>query len=298
MTSSRCRASEPSASASGHHQRNRRLLQRLGRSRRCEARLQWRNALVVSNLALVRLVANRESRRSGRAFEELYASGSLGLIRAVENFDAGRGMALSSFAVPYIRGAMLQEQRDREQPLHTPRRLRELQRRAEKLVEQRRGAGLAALSPAELAAALGCSPARLEEAGRVKRALRVSSLDQAAPTGDDDAPSQLDLLSTAQLPGHDQSADPQRHWLRAQLCRLRPAERDLLEGRWIDGLPWRELAPRQGCSAVECRRRAEALLAELRATARNDTPEGGERTAQASASPTQPSIASRAARAV
>jgi RNA polymerase sigma-B factor len=300
MTSSRCRAPQTSArelhqrhrpraqaaDAAAHHQRNQALLRRLGRSRQCEARLHWRNALVVSNLALVRLVASRESRRSGRPFDELYASGCLGLIRAVEGFDAERGVALSSFAVPYIRGAMLQEQRDRDQPVHTPRRLRELQRRAEKLVERRRGAGQAALSAAQLAAALGCSPERLEEAGRVKRALAVGSLDQPAREGDDgdERVSRLDLLSADQLPGRSRGADPQCQWLRARLSRLSPSERDLLEGRWIDGLSWRDLARLQGCSAVECRRRAEGLLAELQA--------------QAGTSQPQASIASRAARAV
>ncbi|MEO1003002.1 MAG: sigma factor [Cyanobacteria bacterium J06638_7] len=277
--------------ASSHRQSNSTLLQRLGHSRSCDARLHWRNALVVSNLALVRMVANRESRRSGQPFDELYASGCLGLIRAVEGFDAGRGVALSTFAVPYIRGAMLQEQRDRNQPLHTPRRLRELQRRAEKLVEQRRGAGLATLSSAELAAALGCARERLEEAGRVKRALGISSLDQPAPGSEDDASaaSWLDRLADPRQGGGCGPADPQRGWLRGRLRQLEASERDLLEGRWIDGLSWGELARQQGMVPTECRRRAEALLRELR---------GAAPAPQASASPLQASIASRAARAV
>ncbi len=309
MTASRCRSDQTSTSASqlphpphrpgrrvpattvdGHHQRNRLLLQRLGRSHACDARLHWRNALVVSNLALVRLVANRESQRTGRPFDELFANGCLGLIRAVEGFDAGRGVALSTFAVPYIRGAMLQEQRDRDQPLHTPRRLRELQRRAEKLTEQRRGAGLSALSAAELAAALGCSLERLEEAGRVKVALGVSSLDQPAPgSGDDSALTRLDRLVAPCQPGGAGNCDPQRGWLQRQLRRLTPAERELLEGRWIDGLSWRELGLQQDCAAAECRRRAEALLRALRDAAPGD---------QASASALQTSIASSAATAV
>lgn len=298
MTVSRCQAHRASASpstrtststsTSGHHLRNRALLQRLGRSRACAARLHWRNALVVSNLALVRLVASRESRRSGRPFDELYASGCLGLIRAVEGFDASRGLALSSFAVPYIRGAMLQEQRDRDQPLHTPRRLRELQRRAEKLVEQRRGGGLISLSAAELAGALGCSLERLEEAGRVKRALVVGSLDQpAAGSGGegDDGPSRLDLLSAAQRPWQVQNPDQQHQWLMAELGCLSPGDRDLLEGRWIDGLSWRDLGRLQGCSAAVCRERGEALLVTLQSRA------PGSITAQTA-------IASRAAMAV
>ncbi|MCP9927605.1 sigma-70 family RNA polymerase sigma factor [Cyanobium sp. CH-040] len=292
-------ASAGGAAAGTHHQRNRALLRELGRSRRCEARLHWRNALVVNNLALVRLVASRESRRTGRPFDELHATGCLGLIRAVDGFDAARGVALSSFAIPYIRGAMLQEQRDRDQPLHTPRRLRELQRRAEKLVEQRRGAGLAGLADHELAAALGCSLERLKEAGRVKRALRVSSLDQPAPgTGDDaDAPPWLELVAAPGEPWDEDGADGQRGWLRRALRRLEPAQRELLEGRWIDGLSWRELARLQGCSSVVCRERAQTLLARLRAEAGAGSATEAEACGHAASQP-QASIASAAARAV
>jgi RNA polymerase sigma-B factor len=272
MTPSRSQPHRASASAQHQHQQNQVLLQRLRRSRASAARLHWRNALVVNNLALVRLVANRESRRSGRPFDELHASGCLGLIRAVEAFDLGRGVALSSFAVPYIRGAMLQEQRDREQPLHTPRRLRELQRRAETLIEQRRGAGLAALSPAALAAALDCSLERLEEAGRVKRALAVASLDAPAPGccgggGDEAGPSWLERLSSDAHPGTSPRADPQCQWLQHQLDGFSPRDRQLIQGRWIDQLSWKALALQQGCSACDCRRRGEELLACLQARA-------------------------------
>ena len=300
MTLSRCQTRPDSASTPGHdsasggsqHERNRTLLQRLARSRDAQARLHWRNALVVNNLALVRLVANRESRRSGRPFDELVSSGCLGLIRAVEAFELSRGVALSSFAVPYIRGAMLQQQRDREQPLHTPRRLRELQRRAEKVVEQRRGAGLPILSAAELATALGCSLERLEEAGRVKRALQLSSLDAPAPGGDgwgdagEEGQSLLDRLSADDLAGQRAADDPERQWLQSQLVGFSPADRELIEGRWIDGLSWKELALQQGCSASACWRRGQALFACLQARA------------HAGASQAQASIASSAARAV
>ncbi|MGB5133758.1 MAG: sigma factor-like helix-turn-helix DNA-binding protein, partial [Prochlorococcaceae cyanobacterium] len=76
--------------------------------------------------------------------------------------------------------------------------------------------------------------------------------------------------------------------LRRALRRLEPAQRELLEGRWIDGLSWRELAALQGCSAVACRERAQALLAQLQAEA----------CAHTAVSQPQATIASAAARAV
>ena len=156
-------------------QPTRERLSRLDGSRAATARLQWRNALVSQNLGLVHMVANRESQRTGRPYDDLCSAGYEGLIRAVESFDTSRNVALSSFAVPYIQGAMRMDQRERQQPLRTPRRLRELQQRARGLQEQRRATGLSPLPPAALAAALGCSLRRLQEADAAYEAFLTSN---------------------------------------------------------------------------------------------------------------------------
>jgi DNA-directed RNA polymerase specialized sigma subunit len=167
------------------HTRNRSWLEAMAASPDAATKLWWRNALVEHNLALVRMVAQRQSQRTGQSFDELVSAGCLGLIRAVEAFDLRQTCNLSSYAVPYIRGAMLHDVRDHGQPLHTPRRLRELQQRARRLQEQRRGQSLAPLAAAELASELGCSTAQLEEAGAVQLALQVRSLD-APLSGEDE----------------------------------------------------------------------------------------------------------------
>lgn len=246
------------------------------------ARLQWRNALVSQNLGLVHMVANRESQRSGRPYDDLCSAGYEGLIRAVESFDTSRNVALSSFAVPYIQGAMRMDQRERQQPLRTPRRLRELQQRARGLQEKRRAAGLTALPAAGLAAALGCSLERLQEAEAVRRALEVASLDQPLGGSEDNAGEcWMDQISAADPPAADDH-DPQLRWLHQQMDRLEPSDRELLEARWIDGLNWSEVAARLGWTPLDCRRRAEALRRSL----------------QAASSQRQPSRARAAARAV
>ncbi|MFU8884043.1 MAG: sigma-70 family RNA polymerase sigma factor [Cyanobacteriota bacterium] len=259
---------------------NQTLLRRLGDSRASAARLHWRNALVSQNLGLVHLVANRESQRTGRPFDDLCSAGYEGLIRAVECFDTSREIALSSFAVPYIQGAMRMDQRDRQQPIRTPRRLRELLQQARRLQAQRQAAGLQSLAATELAAALGCSLERLEEAGAVQRALAVASLDQ--PVGGDGDPPSCLLERTSTTAASGAESDGQLHWLRHQLAQLPAADRELVEGRWIDGLSWSALGERLGCEGRLAQRRGETLLRQL----------------QAAGSQPQASRASTAARAV
>jgi RNA polymerase sigma factor (sigma-70 family) len=65
-----------------------------------------RNAVVHANLPLVWRLAREESRRSGHPFEDLVQVGCLGLIRAVERYEARHGTTLSTAACPWIRGAI------------------------------------------------------------------------------------------------------------------------------------------------------------------------------------------------
>jgi RNA polymerase sigma-B factor len=256
------------------HKRNRSWLEAMAASPDAATKLWWRNNLVEHNLALVRMVAQRQSQRTGQPFDELVSAGCLGLIRAVEAFDLGQTCNFSSYAVPFIRGAMLHDVRDHGQPLHTPRRLRELQQRARRLQEQRRGQGLAPLVAADLANALGCSTTQLEDAAAVQRALQVRSLD--APLGGDDGEGPCTLLDqlvaaeAARSPG-DVPTGRERvfdaRWLSTQLGRLGSLEQRLLLGHWIEGLGWCELALELQLSSRQARQRGEALLASLQENA-------------------------------
>ncbi|MCP9802962.1 sigma-70 family RNA polymerase sigma factor [Cyanobium sp. T1G-Tous] len=268
------------------HTRNRSWLEAMAASPDATTKLWWRNALVEHNLALVRMVAQRQSQRTGQPFDELVSAGCLGLIRAVEAFDLRQTCNLSSYAVPYIRGAMLHDVRDHGQPLHTPRRLRELQQRARRLQEQRRGQGLAPLAAAEIASELGCSTAQLEEAGAVQRALQVRSLDAQLSDDGEQEGTLLDQLAAgsaaATCAGDDPGDGPdddsgndsvageralKAHWLQTQLSQLGGIEKRLLLGHWIEGLGWCELALELKLSSRQARQRGEALLAWLQKNA-------------------------------
>ncbi|MEX0587792.1 MAG: sigma-70 family RNA polymerase sigma factor [Cyanobium sp.] len=267
------------------HTRNRSWLQSMAASPDAPTRLWWRNALVRHNLGLVRMVAQRQSQRTGRPFDELVSAGGLGLIRAVESFDLRQTCNFSSFAVPFIRGAMLHDVRDHGQPLHTPRRLRELQQRARRLQEQQRGQGLAPLGAAALAEALGCRTAQLEEAAAVQRALQVGSLD--APLGGidgEEAGCLLDQLvavdtSVSEISDESNATEPEfelqdeqgrEHWLHIQLARLGALEKRLVEGHWIEGLSWKELALELKLTSRDAQRQGDALLAWLQEMAGNN----------------------------
>lgn len=231
-----------------------------------ERSIRHRNAVVRANLPLVWQAARRESLRSGHDFEDLSQVGCLGLIKAVEHYDSGRGASLSSAAMPWIIGAIRQHLRDRCQPLQGSRSLRELTARARTLQEARRAQQQPPLQEAELAAALGCSPARWREAQALQQALQLASLDQPVPQQDGGAGSLQELVMDPA------SGDNYRPALQAErrrllwrgLRQLERHQRRLLLGRVLQGRTWRELGAPLGLSAKVAQRRCDALLAELR----------------------------------
>ena len=78
---------------------------------------------VEANLPLVYELAWKLKRQVGHhlSLEELVSAGTLGLIEALERFDPGRGLKLSTFVIHRIRGAMLDDLRRHD---WMPRRLR------------------------------------------------------------------------------------------------------------------------------------------------------------------------------
>lgn len=82
-----------------------------------------REKLLTENLNLVHHVARQLSKALAAQadFDELVSCGTIGLMNALEAFDPARGLAFSTFAVPRIRGAILDELRRQD---HVPRSIR------------------------------------------------------------------------------------------------------------------------------------------------------------------------------
>ncbi len=263
----------------GRQRSNSRWLAAFAGSRDPRQRLTWRNALVAANLPLVRSVASRHSRSSQLPFDDLLQVGSMGLIKAVEAFDPSRRVSLSSFAVPYILGAMRHEQRDREPMVRIPRQLWELRQQAASLQEQRRGRGLQPLGEAALASALGCGQEPLREAFAAAATSTVRSLDGRVACrtgGEEEGLTLLDRLAAPTVSGDGATAmepeDPEEPpqasaeliWLREALQGLAPLERQLLDGRLRVGCTWVELGAQLGLAPRQAQRRCTAVLERLR----------------------------------
>lgn len=273
-------------------ERNRLWLEAYAASRDGHQRRVLRQALVRANLPLVRSIAARYGVNSALAFDDLTQVGSLGLLKAIDAFDPSRAASLSSFAVPYVKGAIQHEIRDREPLVRVPRRLWELRQRALALQEQRRQQGKTPLLAAKLCQALDCRLDVLDEALALGPLGRARSLDEPiapqegsgaggrslldALVAEPQAGPEINDSAGDDAEGDDSSPSPELAWLRSQLAALDPAIRDLLVGRLQLGCTWVELGQQLGWHPRMAQRRFDAALAGLR--------DGAQRWAEAKAS--------------
>ena len=203
-----------------------------------------RERLILDYLPLVRAVA-RDFVREDADLDDLVQVGTIGLIKAVDRFDAGRGVDFAAFARPTVTGEIQRHLRDAVPTIRPPRRLHELNGRLRRL---RRELGSRLGRPAsmrELAEAAGTST---DEAGA------ATALDRGTTVP-------IDGLSVRAGDPYAESED--RLFVSSCLDSLDERERRILELRFYGELSQREIARELGISQIHVSRLIERSLRTL-----------------------------------
>jgi len=140
--------------------------------------LENRDALVMSHVGLVKILANRLAGRIPPQVEvsELIGVGVLGLIDAAGRYRPALGVPFDAFARRRIHGAMLDALRDMD---WAPRSLRKLRRDVDETLARLRHALGREPEAAEIAAALKVSPEQYDKMLDDLRATEVAAIRQA-----------------------------------------------------------------------------------------------------------------------
>jgi len=120
-----------------------------------------KNRFIEHNLKLVVAIA-KDYRNLGLSFPDLIQEGNLGLIRAVEKFDHRRGFKFSTYAVWWIRQALVRAIQNHSRTIRLPSHVHDRLQRSQRVRAELTGKLGREPTPAELAPELGTDAGALE----------------------------------------------------------------------------------------------------------------------------------------
>jgi RNA polymerase sigma-B factor len=217
-----------------------------------------RDQLVEEMLPLVRSLAAKYAGR-GEQMEDLVQVGSIGLIKAIDRFDLERGVELTTYAVPTIVGEIRRHFRDKAWALHVPRRLKELNLKLSRLLDELTGDMGRSPTITELAQAAGVDEEDVVDALESSQAYTARSL--STPTDEDGDADLLDTLG-ANESGYDEVEDSSL--VVSGLDTLDERERRIVELRFFEGLTQSQIAAEIGISQMHVSRLLRRALETMR----------------------------------
>ncbi len=210
-----------------------------------------KDSLINENLGLVHACANK-FRGRGVEYDDLFQAGCVGLCKAAANYDAERGFAFSTYAVPVILGEIRRIFRDGG-TVKVSRSLKEKARAALKTKQELETELSREPTVSELAQRLGVE---ISEAAEL---LTVSMPVISLTAQDESSSRQLDIPTEA-----PQEAITEKLALKKVVSLLEEKDRRLIELRYFRGLTQVKTAAELGMSQVQVSRREKALLIKMR----------------------------------
>lgn len=154
-----------------------------------KAKERLRNFVVAACLDFVKKIAHGLARRSTDPIEDLIQVGSVGLLKAIENYDTGHGTSFKTYSTYLITGEIRHYLRDKIAMIRAPRELQELSYRVNMIVQKLTFDNERAPSDLEVANELSISVKRIDEVNEIDRRKNVVSLDNSTSENlDNDQP--------------------------------------------------------------------------------------------------------------
>ncbi|MDO0909426.1 SigB/SigF/SigG family RNA polymerase sigma factor [Streptomyces sp. DT2A-34] len=218
-----------------------------------------RDELTKAWLPMAHRIAGR-FRNRGESLEDLRQVAALGLVKAIDRFEPGRG-AFESYAVPTVTGEIKRHFRDRMWALRVPRRVQELRNKvrfARRDLAERAGGAMP--SVAEIAAHAGLTEDEANAGLEALESFSTLSLD-AEMSSSDDGFSLADTIGSCDE-AYDVVVD--REAAKEGLRRLPERERAILYMRFFEDMTQSRIADRLGISQMHVSRIISRCCARVR----------------------------------
>ena len=210
-----------------------------------------RDELIRENLGLVHSCAKKFVNR-GIEYDDLYSSGCVGLIKAIDNFDENLGYKLSTYAVPVILGEIKRLFRDGGM-IKVSRSLKELSLKAAKIADTYKKEHSADIPLSLLAEKLGVDLYKASEA------LSVSTPVMSLTSHDEDGDKAIDVPTPS-----TEDALIEKLSLESVLDMLEKSDKELITLRYFQHKTQVETAKVLNMTQVQISRREKKILQFMR----------------------------------
>lgn len=213
--------------------------------------LAERDTFIASNVGLVHSCARRFKGR-GIEYDDLYQAGCLGLVKAYDAFDNGRGVRFSTYAVPVILGEIKKLFRDGGS-IKVSRQLKELSLKISRENENYVLKNGTEPAISELSEIMGISEDLITEA------IGCSKAPLSLTASEDDESKSVDIPVEC-----NEDNITELLTLNTALLKLPEQDRQIVQLRFVENKTQADTASIIGTTQVQVSRRERRLLIELR----------------------------------
>ena len=205
-----------------------------------------RDGLIKRYLPLIKYVVGRMAVTppSGLDYEDILSFGVFGLIDAVEKFDPSKGFVFQTYAIPRIRGAILDELRKCDWFSRTGReKVQKLNRAMEKILRDK-----GELRDEWVMQEMGIDEEEYYEVQELASRGYITSLDDTTPLEDGDVSVEAALADDRETASERLDYESEKQQLVEALQELPERERQMLSLYYYEGLTLKEIGNVLGVS--------------------------------------------------
>ena len=205
-----------------------------------------RDELVTRYLPLIKYVVGRMAVTppSGLDYEDILSFGVFGLLDAVDKFDPSKGFVFQTYAIPRIRGAILDELRKCDWFSRTGReKVQKYNRALEKVLRDR-----GEMRDEWIMQEMGVDADEYYEIQELASRGYIASLDDTAPLDDGEVPVEATLADDRETAADRLDDESEKQQLAEALEELPDRERTMLSLYYYEGLTLKEIGAVMGVS--------------------------------------------------
>lgn len=222
---------------------------------------ELRDFLIEQHLYIAEILAKKYLNK-GIDYDDIFQIASMGLIYAVERFDPSKGFEFSSYATPTIIGEIKKYFRDKGWSIKVPRKVQENSKKINNAKVYLSQVMQESPTVKDIADYLGISSDEVLETMEASKVYQPQSLDVQLENSQDDRSAYLGDLVGKEDTNFKEVEN--NDYINKVLAKLSELERNIIQGRYIDGKTQISISKELGISQMTVSRIENKVLRKLK----------------------------------